>query len=66
MQYLKTANDTRTSAHRVILSATSDYFRAMFNNSVKEAKDKEIVLHEVDTEALQTLITYMYTGKSYF
>ena len=54
----------RVAAHRVVLSAASDYFAAMFTSDVKEATMEEIRLKDVDSEALANLIQYMYTGKS--
>ena len=48
---------------RLVLSAMSDYFAAMFTNDVREASEREIRLEGVDPEALQALVVYMYTGK---
>ncbi|XP_064636563.1 kelch-like protein 5 isoform X3 [Lineus longissimus] len=53
----------RIAAHRVVLSAASDYFAAMFTNDVKEASQEEIKMKDVDSEALALLVQYMYTGK---
>jgi len=52
----------RFSAHRLVLSAMSDYFRAMFNSNVREAEAKEIAIHNVEAEIFQHLINYIYTG----
>lgn len=57
------AGKIRIPAHRIILSAASEYFQAMFTGSTIEATQKEIVLHKIDPYALQELINYMYTGK---
>ena len=48
---------------RLVLSAMSDYFSAMFTNDVREATEREIRLEGVDPDALQALVVYMYTGK---
>jgi hypothetical protein len=53
----------RIAAHRVVLSAASDYFAAMFTNDVKEATQEEIKMKDIDSEALALLVQYMYTGK---
>ncbi|XP_074651030.1 kelch-like protein 5 isoform X2 [Tubulanus polymorphus] len=53
----------RIAAHRVVLSASSDYFAAMFTNDVKEASQDEIKMKDVDSEALALLVQYMYTGR---
>jgi len=57
------AGEATISAHRLVLSAMSDYFSAMFTNDVREANQREIRLEGVDAEALQALVVYMYTGK---
>ena len=50
-------------AHRIVLSAASDYFSAMFTNDVREATQDEIKMKDVDPDALNSLIQYIYTGK---
>lgn len=55
----------RIHAHRIVLSAASDYFAAMFTNDVREATQEEIPMKDVDATALASLINYMYTGKSF-
>ncbi|XP_002741110.1 kelch-like protein 5 [Saccoglossus kowalevskii] len=57
------AGDMKIPAHRLVLSAVSDYFAAMFTNDVREAREEEIELHGVDPEALRSLIKYSYTGR---
>ncbi|XP_075395268.1 kelch-like protein 4 isoform X1 [Tenrec ecaudatus] len=52
----------RIPAHRLVLSAVSDYFAAMFTNDVLEAKQKEIKMEGVDPHALNSLVQYAYTG----
>ncbi|XP_067944567.1 kelch-like protein 5 [Watersipora subatra] len=49
-------------AHRLVLSACSDYFSAMFTNDLLEAEENEITLQGIDGNALSAIITYMYTG----
>lgn len=50
------------NAHRVVLSATSDYFAAMFMTDLKESSQREVTLHEMDGDILHKLIHYCYTG----
>lgn len=52
----------RVPAHRIVLSASSAYFAAMFMGSLRETKEEEITLGEVHGEPLQSLIQYCYTG----
>lgn len=47
---------------RLVLSAVSDYFAAMFTNNVREAKQDEIKMEGVDPEALRSLVNFAYTG----
>ncbi|XP_059141234.1 kelch-like protein 5 isoform X1 [Physella acuta] len=56
------AEDRRIPAHRLVLSAASDYFAAMFTNNVREATMEEIQIKDVDAEALALLVQYAYTG----
>lgn len=52
----------RVPAHRIVLSASSAYFSAMFMGSLRETKEEEITLVDVHGEPLQLLIQYCYTG----
>ncbi|NWR54668.1 KLHL4 protein, partial [Bucorvus abyssinicus] len=56
------AGDQKIPAHRLVLSAASDYFAAMFTNDVREAKQEEIKMEGVDPDALKALVRYAYTG----
>ncbi|EDV90573.1 kelch-like protein 5 [Drosophila grimshawi] len=52
----------RVSAHRLVLSASSEYFLAMFAGSLRESKEHEVTLGEVHGDALQLLVQHCYTG----
>ncbi|XP_063169680.1 kelch-like protein 4 [Candoia aspera] len=56
------AGDHKIPAHRLVLSAASDYFAAMFTNDVREARQEEIKMEGVDPGALKDLVLYAYTG----
>ncbi|XP_068614372.1 kelch-like protein 4 [Brachionichthys hirsutus] len=56
------AGDRKIPAHRLVLSAVSDYFAAMFTSDVREAKQDEIKMEGVDPEALRSLVHFAYTG----
>ncbi|XP_041128484.1 kelch-like protein 1 isoform X2 [Polyodon spathula] len=47
---------------RLVLSAVSDYFAAMFTNDVCEAKQEEIKMEGIDPNALWDLVQFAYTG----
>ncbi|XP_012344511.1 kelch-like protein 5 isoform X2 [Apis florea] len=49
-------------AHRLVLSASSEYFAAMFTSSLRESAQNEVELMGVDGDALWTLVCYCYTG----
>lgn len=53
----------RISAQRIVLTASSKYFRAMFTSGMKESEKKEIPLENVSGEALRLIIQYCYTGE---
>ena len=51
------------SAHRLVIAASSPVFRAMLYGNMKESNEKEIELPSVDTNCLQNVLTFMYTGQ---
>ncbi|XP_071540129.1 kelch-like protein 5 isoform X2 [Panulirus ornatus] len=56
------AGNRRIKAHRLVLSAASDYFAAMFTSPVLEATQEEVAMRDMDSDALLTLVNYCYTG----
>lgn len=50
-------------AHRVILAARSEYFRALLYGGLSEASQSEIVL-KIPLEAFKALLKYVYSGNS--
>ncbi|KAF2346375.1 BTB/POZ domain, partial [Trinorchestia longiramus] len=57
------AGGRRFPSHRLVLSAASDYFAAMFTSGLAEARQDEVSLPHVDPESLETLLHYCYTGE---
>lgn len=51
--------------HRVILSAASCYFEAMFRPELglNEVNQKTVVLHTIDGDILSILLDFIYTGR---
>ncbi|XP_044272422.1 ring canal kelch homolog [Tribolium madens] len=56
------ADTVEIPAHKMVLAACSPYFYAMFT-SFEESKQDRIVLQEVDHQALQILVEYVYTSE---
>ncbi|VEN59514.1 unnamed protein product [Callosobruchus maculatus] len=52
----------KLSAHKVILAARSDYFRALLYGGLRESNQDEIVLPDAPLRAFKVLLKYIYTG----
>ncbi|EAT35098.1 AAEL012709-PA, partial [Aedes aegypti] len=50
-------------AHRAVLSACSEYFRAMFSDHTRESRLSEIDLHNISPLGIELLLDYIYTSK---
>ncbi|XP_060528987.1 kelch-like protein 26 isoform X2 [Cylas formicarius] len=49
-------------AHKAVLSACSDYFRAMFTDNMLEARKNEICLNGITAKGFHQLLEYAYTS----
>ena len=49
-------------AHKVVLSAMSEHFRAMFKSGMKESREAVITVPNVSYKIFGQLISYLYTG----
>ena len=49
-------------AHRVILSACSVYFKAMFTGELEESRQTEVTIRDIDENAMELLIDFCYTS----
>ncbi|XP_037937944.1 kelch-like protein 26 [Teleopsis dalmanni] len=49
-------------AHRVVLAACSDYFRAMFTDAVLEARQSKVQIHGISARGIELLINFIYTS----
>ena len=49
-------------AHKVVLSAATEYFNAMFLSGLYEQTSHEINLQGIDNETFDVLLHFMYTG----
>ncbi|XP_018320287.1 kelch-like protein 26 [Agrilus planipennis] len=51
------------SAHKAVLAACSDYFRAMFTEPMIESRQKQIRLNGLTAKGIRYLIDYAYTSR---
>ena len=60
---LCTDDSREVPAHRVVLSACSPYFHAMFTTNFLEARQPVVHLKDLDGDTLEDIINYFYTSK---
>ncbi|XP_065205321.1 speckle-type POZ protein-like isoform X1 [Planococcus citri] len=56
-------NGQEFPAHKIILSARSPVFAAMFEHNVKENEENRVYINDMDEEVASEMIRYIYTGK---
>lgn len=49
-------------AHRNVLSANSEFFKALFANEMKEKAENTVHMEEFEPHVMEQLLTYMYGG----
>ncbi len=54
--------ETSIRCHKIVLSAFSPYFRAMFSSGFMEAELNEIQMPATDRQTLNSIVEYAYTG----
>ena len=54
-----TAGEGKIRAHKLVLAASSPYFRSMFTGSLSEVNQTEVTIRGVDEEAM---ISFCYTS----
>ena len=59
---LVTEDGQQITAHKLVLSGLSPYFQLMFRGSLKESEASEVLMKDVNYEALNGLIDYFYCG----
>ncbi|XP_065208018.1 speckle-type POZ protein-like [Planococcus citri] len=59
------SNDGKVlEAHRMILSASSTVFDAMFTHQMKENEQQEVKIVDMNGEVMEEMLRYIYTDKS--
>lgn len=50
-------------AHKFVLSARSPVFSSMFQSDMKEKHDNAVIIKDIDYDALQEMLRFMYSAK---
>lgn len=58
---IKIQNDT-FSCHKVVLSAASKYFDAMFSSGLQESRSKTIQLNDITSGTFKAILAFLYCG----
>ncbi|XP_057317942.1 speckle-type POZ protein B-like [Microplitis mediator] len=53
--------DTKFKAHKIILSARSPVFLAMFTHEMKEKKENTVTIPDIDPEIFEKILEFIYT-----
>lgn len=56
------AEGTDFAAHRCVLTAASEYFRALFTTDFKENETNVVELKSITSDAMNEVLQFMYTG----
>lgn len=54
--------DKEFPCHRLVLAASSPFFKAMFLSELEESKKREIVLRDVEPGTMGLILRYLYTS----
>ncbi|KAG8005970.1 Kelch-like protein 33 [Nibea albiflora] len=53
----------RFSAHRLMLAAGGDYFRALLCGGLRESTEDVVCLHGVASHVIESILSFIYTGQ---
>ncbi|CAG2206942.1 kelch-like protein 24 [Mytilus edulis] len=56
-------DDRSFHCHKVILSAMSPYFEAMFSHDMRENRDGVVKLYDIEADIFEKILQFLYTGK---
>ncbi|XP_050438382.1 kelch-like protein diablo [Adelges cooleyi] len=56
-------NNRKIYAHRIVLSACSPYFRAMFVGNLIESRQTEVTIRDIEEPAMELLVEFCYTAR---
>ena len=57
------ANGKRIQCHKMILAIACPFFKTALNSALKESKTNQMDLTHLDSEVLQDIVQYFYTGE---
>ncbi|XP_059171518.1 kelch repeat and BTB domain-containing protein 3-like [Physella acuta] len=63
LDFIVIVEDVELPCHRVILAASSHFFRALLTSNMKEAQEGHVTLHEVSLNIFKLILKSLYTGK---
>ena len=55
--------DRRLSAHKLVLSAVSPFFSAMFSSGMRESESGVVELRDIEPSAVKDLVDFTYTSR---
>ncbi|KAJ5078479.1 pep-cterm sorting domain-containing protein [Anaeramoeba ignava] len=56
-------NQISFKTHKSILSSRSYYFKSLFNSKMKEYQENKLILKDVSSSILSSILNYFYSGK---
>ncbi|KAJ5080102.1 hypothetical protein M0811_14119 [Anaeramoeba ignava] len=56
-------NKISFKTHKSILSSRSEYFKSLFNSKIKEYQENKLILKDVSSSILSSILNYFYSGK---
>ncbi|KAJ5068564.1 btb/poz domain-containing protein [Anaeramoeba ignava] len=56
-------NQTSFKTHKSILSSRSEYFKSLFKSKMKEYQENKMILKDVSSSILSSILNYFYSGK---
>ncbi|KAJ5069679.1 pep-cterm sorting domain-containing protein [Anaeramoeba ignava] len=56
-------NQISFKTHKSILSSRSEYFKSLFNSKMKEYQENKLILKDVSSSILSSILNYFYSGK---
>ncbi|KAJ5068950.1 pep-cterm sorting domain-containing protein [Anaeramoeba ignava] len=59
----KETKEISFKTHKSILSSRSQYFKSLFNSKMKEYQENKLILKDVSSSILFSILNYFYSGK---